>query len=78
MKKQLLSEEIYRITYLFKHERGVVISEQDVLDKSRKLNVNLGVGKGSLTYTGRKEKSDTLDNESGYFTNKYNHICSTL
>jgi hypothetical protein len=72
MKKQLLSEEIYRMTYLFEHERGVVISEQDALDKSRKLKVNLGVGKGSLTYTGRREKSDTLDNESGYFTNKYN------
>jgi hypothetical protein len=72
MKKQLLSEEIYRMTYLFEHERGVVISEQEALDKSRKLKVNLGVGKGSLTYTGRREKSDTLDNESGYFTNKYN------
>jgi hypothetical protein len=72
MERNLLSEEMSRITYLFKHERGVVISEQDALDKSRRLDVNLGVGKGSLTYTGRKEKSDELNNESGYFTKTYN------
>jgi len=72
MKKKLLSEELERISYLFNHERGVVISEQSPLDKYRKLKVNLGVGKGSLTYTGRGEKSDELGNDEGYYTNLYN------
>ena len=71
MKKQLLSEELSRINYLFEHERGVVISEQNPLDKSRKLKVNLGVGKGSLTYTGRGERSDTLGNDEGSFTKEW-------
>jgi hypothetical protein len=34
MKKQLLSEELGRIKYLFNHERGVVISENRGKDKS--------------------------------------------
>lgn len=70
MDKKLLSEELQRMTYLFNHERGVVISEQNPLDKPRELNVNLGVARGGVSYTGRKEKSATLGNDDGYFTKK--------
>ncbi len=70
MNEKLLSEELQRMTYLFNHERGVVISEQNPLDKPRELNVNLGVARGGVSYTGRQEKSATLGNEDGYYTKK--------
>jgi hypothetical protein len=58
--------------YLFEHKRGVVISEQvSPLDRDRKINVDLGIGKGSFEYEGKKSRSAEFSSENLYYTNQF-------
>lgn len=68
MKKELLNEELYRIKYLFNHQRGVIVSEQvDLVGDTKSIRVNTPIGGGGISYKRGKESERALPTNTASF-----------